>query len=85
MNGSLLSDCKLNNANDLWHELMTLFLCITCIQTSMNAGIHLVHSCAETLRAHFSVLVDQDLSFSQTRSHVKVNKKSLRVNKKSDG
>ena len=40
----------------------------------MNAGIHLVHSCAETLLAHFSVLVDQDLSFSQTRSHVKVNK-----------
>lgn len=51
----------------------------------MNAGIHLVHSCAETLRAHFSVLVDQDLSFSQTRSHVKVNKKTLRVYKKSDG
>ena len=43
----------------------------------MNACIHVVHSCAETLLAHFSVLVDQDLSFSQTRAHVKVNKKHL--------
>jgi len=50
--------------------------------TSMNAGIHRVHSCAETLLAHFTVLVDQDLSFSQTRAHVKVNKRTLHVNKK---
>lgn len=50
-----------------------------CFQTSMNAGIHRVHSCAETLLAHFSVLVDQDLSFSQTRSRVKVKKRTLHV------
>lgn len=85
MNGFLFLDCKFNNVNDLWYELMILFFCIICFQILMNVGIYFVYSCVEIFWVYFFVFVDQDLSFSQIRLYVKVNKKIFCVNKKLDG
>lgn len=43
----------------------------------MNVDIHRVHSCAQTLRVHFHVLVEQDMSCSQIRLLVQVKNEQL--------
>lgn len=43
----------------------------------MNVDIYRVHSCAQTLRVHFHVLVEQDMSCSQIRLLVQVKNEQL--------
>ena len=53
-------------------DLITADCVIISFQTLTNAVFHHAHSCAQILRAHFPVPVNQDSSCSQTRSRAKV-------------